>query len=180
VLDRGAHGVLVPRVDDAQTAAEVAAAARYPGTGRRGMALGAIRASSYGFDAGYRAAAERDVLVAVQIESGAAVERALEIGRAPGVDIAFVGPNDLAAEMRMEGASNEPAFVKLVDATLAKLHAAGVPTGTIPHAGRDWRALAGAGVCLHVTGSDVVFMKDGLIALKRSTKEAVSPAGGGY
>ena len=178
VLDRGAHGILVPRVDDARTAAQVASAARFPPIGNRGLALGAIRASGYGLDTIYRASAQQDVLVAVQIESAEALEHALEIGRAPGVDVAFIGPNDLAGALQLEGAGQQAAFVKIVDETFAKLHAAGIPTGTIPHAGRDWRALAQAGVQLHIAGGDTVFMREGLLALKRSATEAApAPAG---
>jgi len=46
VLDTGAGGIMVPRVDSAETADSVVEATRYPPTGVRGTAAG--RASGYG------------------------------------------------------------------------------------------------------------------------------------
>lgn len=153
VLDRGAHGVLVPRVEDPETAARVASAARFPPHGTRGMAIGASRAAGYGLDAGYRARSDSEVVVAVQLESRPAVERATAIATAPGVDVAFVGPIDLSGDLGIEG---DPAAIEgVVDGLVAELSAAGVIIGTIPHGRRGWQDCARLGIRLVTAGSDI-------------------------
>ena len=81
VLDRGAHGVMVPRVESVATALEVARAAKFPPLGDRGLALPALRASAYGTNPDYRNNANRDTLVIIQVESRNAMNLAVEIGR---------------------------------------------------------------------------------------------------
>ena len=91
-LDSGAAGVLIPLVATAEAAAAAVAAARFPPRGQRGGGPG--RAALYGLD---RAGAlEREVTVAIQIETVAAVERSTRSSPCDGIDMVFVGPNDLA------------------------------------------------------------------------------------
>jgi 4-hydroxy-2-oxoheptanedioate aldolase len=47
-LDRGARSIMVPMVNDAATARQVASACRYPPLGRRGYAAPIVRASGFG------------------------------------------------------------------------------------------------------------------------------------
>ena len=161
VLDRGADGVIVPRVDDRDTAARMAAAARFPPAGNRGLAIGALRASDYGRSAEYRRDSD-DAVVLVQIESGAALADATAIATAPGVDMAFIGPGDLGADMRLEGDDQRHELRSRIDDCLARLKAAGVPVGTVPHCGRAPADLFEAGFSLVLHGSDVAIMQEGL------------------
>jgi 2-keto-3-deoxy-L-rhamnonate aldolase RhmA len=162
VLDRGARGVVVPRVDDAATAARMGAAARFPPTGRRGLAIGALRAADYGQDAGYRAGADDGCVVMVQLESGRAIEDAVAIGTAPGIDAAFIGPGDLGADLGLEGPANHADLAARIDATLVRLARAGVPVATVPHCGREPAELFGLGFACVVHGSDIIMMQEGL------------------
>lgn len=173
VLDRGAHGVLVPRVEDAETAARVASAARFPPHGTRGMAIGAARASAYGFDAGYRARSDEEVVVAVQIESKPAVDGAKAIAGAPGVDVAFIGPNDLSGDLGIEG---DPAAIeRVVDGLLADLSGGDYALGSIPHGRRSWQDCAGLGIQFLVAGADVGALNQGV----RTLVDAVAAFGAG-
>lgn len=162
VLDRGADGVMIPRVDDRETACRMAAAARFPPQGTRGLALRALRASGYGAEADYRSRSDRDALVIVQLESRQAIDRAVSIGSAPGVDLAFIGPADLAADLGLEGLDNQDEFRGLVDSKIEELRKAGVTVGTVPYGGHDARTMARAGVQLLITGSDIGIMSAGL------------------
>lgn len=162
VLDRGADGVVVPRVEDAATAARLASAARYPPTGHRGLAIGALRASDYGADASYRVGSDDGCVVMVQLESGAAIAQAVAIGTAPGVDAAFIGPGDLGGDLRLEGEGNAPALAARVDRTLAQLIQAGVPVVTVPHCGRTASDLFTLGFACVVHDSDIAIMQRGL------------------
>lgn len=162
VLDRGADGVMIPRVDDRETAIAMAAAARFPPHGTRGLAIGALRASGYGNDPDYRARSDREVMVMVQIESRKALDNALEIATVPGVDMAFIGPADLAADLGMEGPDSQRAYRKLVDDSIRTLRDAGIKVGTVPYAGHDAGSMAALGVRLLVNGSDIGIMNAGL------------------
>ena len=100
-LDDGAAGVIVPRVDSAEEARGVVAAARFPPLGRRGVGPG--RAAGYGRSVPeYFARANAEAVVAVQIESRAAVEDAGRIAAVDGIDLVFVGPGDLAVSLGVE------------------------------------------------------------------------------
>jgi 2-keto-3-deoxy-L-rhamnonate aldolase RhmA len=97
-LDIGATGVMVPMVNSAAEARQAVAAARYPPSGTRG--IGAWRASNYyQNDSAYRATANENALVVVQIETIEALHAVDEIAATPGVDVMFVGTGDLALSM---------------------------------------------------------------------------------
>ena len=65
ILDLGAHGIVVPWVNTKEEAEAAVAAARYPPEGIRGW--GPRRAARY--DPEYRATANEEILVCVQIET---------------------------------------------------------------------------------------------------------------
>jgi 4-hydroxy-2-oxoheptanedioate aldolase len=95
VLDIGAYGVLVPWVNSREEAEKAVAACRYPPEGIRGW--GPRRASRG--DPEYRATANSEILVAVQIETEEAIRNIDEIAAVDGVDVLYVGPNDLCNNM---------------------------------------------------------------------------------
>lgn len=166
VLDRGAHGVMVPRVESVEIAIEVSRAAKYPPQGDRGLALPALRASSYGTNAGYRRNANADILMIIQLESANAMNLALDIGGLPEVDLVFVGPTDLSANMSLEGEGNFSALNQIIDGVVAKCEVAKIPVGIIPFAGRTLSDLKQLGFQMIVAGSDVAFLRESLINLK--------------
>ncbi|KAL3433910.1 Pyruvate/Phosphoenolpyruvate kinase-like domain-containing protein [Aspergillus tetrazonus] len=95
-LDAGAHGILVPQVHTAQQARAVVSDSKFPPQGRRGQGS-AFPAIAHGIDLPtYMETANETILVCVQIESTAGVENVEEICDVPGVDMLFIGPNDLA------------------------------------------------------------------------------------
>lgn len=98
VLDAGAHGVMVPQVNTVEDARRVVAACKYPPEGTRGV--GPRRATGYGrtFQQ-YMKTANREVLVIVQIETPKAIENIDAILSVPGIDVAAIGPGDLAQAM---------------------------------------------------------------------------------
>ena len=92
VLDFGAAGVVIPRVEGAQEAAAAVARTRYEDG--RGLHLG-VRAAAFGRDAGYLARADAERVAMVQVETRGALEEAAQIAALPGVDVLFLGPYDL-------------------------------------------------------------------------------------
>ncbi len=99
-LDNGAHGIVVPMVNSRAEAEAAVAAAHYPPAGNRSVG-GSVHALNFGTTApDYYAHANEEVLVVLQCEHIQAVENADAIFSVPGIDVIFVGPNDLAASMR--------------------------------------------------------------------------------
>jgi 2-keto-3-deoxy-L-rhamnonate aldolase RhmA len=111
VMDAGAHGIIVPMVNDAAQAKQAVAATRYPPLGKRGVGL--ARAQGYGttFDA-YREWLEHESLVIVQIEHIEAVNHLEEILNVDGVDGFLVGPYDLSGSLGVPGKFNHPVFLE--------------------------------------------------------------------
>lgn len=169
-LDRGAKSLMVPMVNDAATAASVAAACRYPPLGRRGFAR-AVRAAGYGTDAGYQKAAADELLLMVQIEHVTAVAEFDAIMATPGVDMGFVGPNDLAGSM---GRLNELDCAEMNAAHAeieAKAAASGALLGTITLPGRGFRELFDLGYRLAIGPCDTALVVAGAAAA-RAAKDA--------
>ncbi|HEX4204342.1 MAG TPA: aldolase/citrate lyase family protein [Ktedonobacteraceae bacterium] len=117
-LDAGAWGVLIPMVNSREEAQRTVAWSKYPPVGTRSIG-GAF--ASYGFGTPdrneYLAAANDEVMVLVQIESAQGLQNIDEILSVPGIDVAFVGPNDLHASLGLPPGlySNEVAFLEALE-----------------------------------------------------------------
>jgi len=117
-LDAGAWGIIVPMVNTREEAQRVVEYAKYPPLGTRSIG-GAF--GPYGFGItnwpDYAGMANDEIIVTVQIESSRALENLDGILSVPGIDVAFVGPNDLHAQLGLtpstEGA--EPEFVEALE-----------------------------------------------------------------
>jgi 4-hydroxy-2-oxoheptanedioate aldolase len=114
LLDRGALGIVVPMVNSAEEARAAAFAMRYPPYGGRSFA--ASLAVHYGAD--YDSWADREVFLAVQIETAQAAEHAEEIMAVEGVDGCWIGPMDLARSLGFApGAQiHQDAILRVLDA----------------------------------------------------------------
>lgn len=129
-LDIGAGGIMVPQVNSAEEARAVVTAARYYPQGRRGIA--GVRAAGFGLQqplSDYTVQANAETLVIVQVESLAAVERLPEILEVPGIDVLFVGPNDLAQSMGYPGQPLHPEVQAVVEQVVRQVDGR-VPLGT--------------------------------------------------
>ena len=132
VLDAGALGVMVPRVETREIVEQAVAAMRYPPIGKRGVFPGKgnsdYRAVSL-YD--FTRHANENILTIIQIESRGAVERVDDLLSVPGLDVALVGPWDLALSL---GANPTDALVQektqqVVDAAKRHQVASGIHVG---------------------------------------------------
>ncbi len=131
VLDNGAWGIVVPMVNSREDAIAAVSAARYAPLGTRSVG-GQMHAVNFDTDpATYYAQANEQILVVLMIEHIKGVEAAEEILSAPGIDVFFVGPNDLHHSMgkKPEFESNDPQFVQALDHLLALGKKYGVTPG---------------------------------------------------
>lgn len=131
-LDAGAWGVIVPMVNTRQEAERAVSCSKYPPTGTR--SIGGVFAQ-HGFGTTsrteYAAAANDEIMVVIQIESPQAIQNLDEILSVPGIDVAFVGPNDLHALLGLtpstEGA--EPEFLAALETLKAAARRYNIPLG---------------------------------------------------
>ena len=99
VLDTGAWGIVVPMVNSRAEAEAAVAAARYAPIGNRSIG-GQLHAANFETDpATYYAKANDEILVVVMAEHVQAFEDADDILSVPGIDVVFIGPNDLHNSM---------------------------------------------------------------------------------
>jgi len=167
VMDTAASGVMVPLVSTPEEARAVASAVKFPPIGSRSYG-GRRPIDLYG--RAYSDTANEDVLLVAQIETPEAIENAEEIAAVPGVDVLFVGPDDVAIRLGMPMSKPRPKgiFDKEMQhvAEAAKKH--GKFAGTVcrdPEAIKDLVAL---GYQLLVSGGDVPFLAD---SSKRASEE---------
>jgi len=129
-LDNGAMGVVVPHVDTAEEAREVAVAYRFPPVGHRSWGGPPF---AYAMKPPGTAEAQIElnnaILVACMIETPEAVRNAAEIAAVPGVDVLLIGTSDLTASMGIAGQIGHP-DVRAAYETVAKAcNAAGKTLG---------------------------------------------------
>ena len=93
---------------------------------------------------------------------------ALEIVGLPEVDVLFVGPTDLSANLNLEGPDHFIELNQVIDAVVAKCKSAKIPVGIIPFAGRAIPELKQLGFQMIVAGSDVGFLRESAANLKKT------------
>jgi 2-keto-3-deoxy-L-rhamnonate aldolase RhmA len=107
LLDQGAQGLVIPVVESADALNEFLRHCFYPPKGRRGVALG--RFDRWGDDfASYLK--EFQPFVVAQIETPAGIAAASTIAAIPEVDVLFIGPYDLSANLGKPGQFDTPEF----------------------------------------------------------------------
>ena len=97
-LDLGADGVLVPYINNADEARQAVSCARYPTTGTRSVYFPQRSMNKEGL-LGYAGSANSNVIVALQVETADCIKNIDEIAAVPGVDLLFLGQNDLCMSM---------------------------------------------------------------------------------
>jgi len=130
-LDIGALGVQLPMINTRAEAEAVVEAVKYPPQGRRGLA--SVRAADYGLTMSleeYALKANQETLVAIQVETLQAVSNLDELLSVGGIDVFFIGPNDLSTSMGYAGQVNHPEVQAMIDKLVRTIHTAGRIAGT--------------------------------------------------
>lgn len=171
-LDAGAAGIIVPQVNSALQARQVADAARYAPLGKRGRGVG--RAHRYGLKlAEYSATANDTVAVIVQAEHKDAVADIRQIVRVEGVDAVLIGPYDLSSSMGRPWEISHPDVV----AAIATVHAAcievGMPIGIFGLSAEAVAPYIDQGFTMIVVGVDVLMLGDAAKASLSHVRHAV-------
>src|SRR5579872_2848457 len=116
LLDSGAQGIILPRVEDPKILAEALSWMRFPPAGKRGYG---VNTTMIGYEArGFKEIIEHqnlNTLSVVQFETKLAMERADELLSVPGMNIAMVGPADLSIALGIPGEFDHPLLVSTVE-----------------------------------------------------------------
>lgn len=131
-LDAGALICHVPGVESCEDAERAVRAVKFRPRGDRG--LSASRASGFGARDGYPAyiaAANRETLVVVHIESAAGVEAVEQLAAVDGVDVLLVGALDLSHDLGCPGELADPRVTACVDRIAHAAVASGKALGAV-------------------------------------------------
>jgi 4-hydroxy-2-oxoheptanedioate aldolase len=93
-LDIGADGVLIPYINNAAECRQGVSCALYPTAGTRSVYFPQRSTNKAGL-LGYVGNANKNVIVAIQVETASCIQNMAEIAATPGLDLMFLGQNDL-------------------------------------------------------------------------------------
>ena len=157
-LDTGAQTILVPMVDTAEQAAQVAAACRYPPEGVRGMGSALARSSRWQAYPQYVHEANRQVCLLVQAETVQAMGNLDAIAATPGVDGVFIGPADLSASMGHPGNPGHHDVQAAIHDGIARILRAGKAPGILATTESQARQWLAAGALFVAVGVDTMLL----------------------
>lgn len=168
VLEIGAHGVIVPQVGTEAEARVVSEASRFAPVGARGMS-GPVRGDGWGALplAESLLRMSQEVLTLAQIESEAALANLDLIAQQSGIDVLFVGPNDLSQALGLPGQVAHPRVVAAIEGVIAAANRHGKQAGIYvgsPDDASFWRE---RGVRVIATGLDIALLKQSYATLKK-------------
>ncbi len=144
ILDIGAQGIVLPRVEDPALLAEALAWMKYPPDGKRGFG---ILPPYIDYEPlpmrEVIAHLNRNTLSIVQFETVPALERADELLSIDGLNIAMVGPADLSIALGVPGELDHPRMIAAIDRLIEQADryrvVPGIQTRTVEQA-KFWAA----------------------------------------
>ncbi len=129
VLDIGSLGVIFPFTSTKELAEQAVKSCKYPPLGIRGAGP-AMAASRWGMSgADYVKFANENVMVIVIIEQKQAIDNIEEIAAVPGIDVLFIGANDLSYSLGVGGNVNAPVVEEAMTKVLAAAKKRNIPVG---------------------------------------------------
>jgi 4-hydroxy-2-oxoheptanedioate aldolase len=128
-MDIGALGINFPMICSPADAEKAVRSVRYPPRGER--LWGPFHAPfRWGVSMpDYMASADDDMICMITIEHFEAVNRIDEIMATPGIDVAVIGPGDLATSIGKHGRPDDPEVLALMARAEAGILKSGVPIG---------------------------------------------------
>lgn len=153
VLDWGADGIMVPRVESAAEAASVVRFACHVPLGQRGFSR-TVRATDYGL----KNHPDKPVIM-VQIESRAGVSEAANIAAMEGVDVLFVGPADLRRDLEHSPSGESRKYEDCLDQVLAAARSSAKAAGILLRDPAELAALSARGFTLIAVDSDLSILR---------------------
>lgn len=174
-LESGANGIVVPHVTTGEEARRAAANTKFPPDGCRGID-GVDAHALHGLQpfAEHRVQANRETFVVVQIEDAAGVDNVDEIAAAPGVDVLFIGPGDLAASLGVIGQVNHPLMVEAIDKVAQAARQAGIHWGCPVGSAERLAELREMGATFFAWGAAIIGLQTYYRDIHREFRRAVT------
>ena len=147
-------------------------AAKYPPLGGRGAAFAIAYDDYEGGDAVAKMArANSEVLLIAQIETAPGIEQVERIAAVDGLDVLWVGHNDLTNSMGIPGQFDHPDYLRAIDRFLAACRAGGKAPGIMATSVDGARAALAQGFrCIAFSGDLWLYgeaLRGGLDAIRR-------------
>ncbi|MCU4651813.1 aldolase/citrate lyase family protein [Roseibacterium sp. SDUM158016] len=184
LLDAGAYGVICPMISTPEEAAALVSACRYPPHGSR--SFGPSRGLLYG-GADYVAHSNETVMAIPMIETAQAVERIDEILDVEGIDLLYLGPNDMAFAIEGHVRFPRPASEIAMARVLERAQAKGVPVGIFCADAKEAALRLEQGYALVTPGNDFAHLTRSISGAVRdlldrdeTAEKAPATAGHGY
>ena len=163
-MDIGALGINFPMISNRSEAEKAVRSVRYPPRGERlwGPFHAPFRWNVSMAD--YMAGADDDMICMVTIEHVEAVERIDEIMATPGIDIAVIGPGDLATSIDKRGQLDDPVVQDLIARAEAGILRSGIPIGGAARSADQANAMIARGYLAIALGFDWSLFQRGIAA----------------
>ncbi len=176
-LDCGAAGVLVPRIETPEQAAEAISYTRYPPKGRRGFAP--LRAGNYSRALNEYSSQADKVLCFFMIETVPAVEHIDEICALDGLGGLLIGPADLAVDLGLMDHIGEdhPRLREAVTHVYEAAEAAGVAHGMVTSSPEAALKEIEQGATLVTAGSDLSWVRRAAAAAFERVQDGLKTLG---
>ena len=167
VLDLGARGVMVPRVETREQAEDIVQQLKYAPQGRRGVALGVAHDLYRAAGAEFFPLANEETLVIIQVETARAFENLESIISVPGVDVAWVGHYDLTVSMGFPAQFDHPRLLEAMDNLVSVCRKHGVAPGFLPPTQESAARWIREGFRMISLGSDIGVFLDGMTRFRK-------------
>ena len=171
LLDAGAQTLLIPMVESAEQARDLARAVTYPPHGIRGVGSALARASSFAAIPDYLKTARDEICLLVQVENSAGMAALDEILTVEGIDGVFIGPSDLAADMGHIGNLGAPEVETAVLEGMRRIVASGKAGGILSLHPAMQKACLEIGATFVATNIDVTLFAT---AVRTSARQALA------
>jgi 2-keto-3-deoxy-L-rhamnonate aldolase RhmA len=162
VLDLGARGVMVPRVETREQTEEIVRALKYAPQGKRGVALGVAHDLYRPAAAEFFAQSNEEISVIIQVETAKAFENLESIVSVPGVDVIWIGHYDLTVSMGFPAQFDHPRLLRAMDELVTACRKHGVAPGFLPPTQESAAHWIDKGFRMLSLGTDIGVFLDGM------------------
>lgn len=163
LLEAGAQGIMYPRCDSAEEAAELVRWAKFAPQGERGVD-GANGDNPYCAIpmVPYLKAANEQTLLIAQLESPTALDQAAAIAQVPGIDVLMLGPGDLSVLAGIPFQFEHPLITDAYRRVAEAAASAGKWWGTVSGNPQHTQMLLDLGAKFICHGCDLIMVKQGM------------------
>ena len=157
ILDVGAHGIMVPMVNNREEAKYIMDAVKYPPCGLRGMNGG--RGPRWGEYNNYIYEANDALITMFQCETREGYENVEELAKTPGLDCIFIGTADLSMDLGHPWEVDHPEVAAAIDRILKVCQENNVLPGIVTTSSEDAARRVQQGFRIVTIMNDLGFFK---------------------